>query len=812
MKKSLIQKTKVTFLMMFIIFITIQTAIAAESNLSQIEFKHNPILEAYKGEDLTIKANVIRVHNLREITLYYRPKNDYKQYLPLQMKADATGYFLVVIPGDQITQSGLEYYITAVDHQGIVHMLFKNPKEPQSVFSRSLKEELDAVSEILEDEFAVFAAEDFGETMVTVASLFEESELTVGSSVAAVSEKEWKLKGYRRASDAISHISSIMMLPTFGGANAISIRGYSNELSVRGIATLLDGIPVNTLTWGTAQYNLPNVDLGILDKIEIIKGPGSAIYGSDAFHGVYSLNTFQSEKDIFAAEYGNSSLGLSMGSLKTSYAVNDETRLSLAASYSRQNEMGIEYNYTDPESLVKNKGQYEKFYESQSAVLKLNHKHSKMISFDANVYYNRWNGQKFSGVGTHFTGGSSLNLGNDHSNGFNTFTMGKGKTTISLANKIDIELAAYYWESNQELTYDLSSSSNFFIFQGQKEYKTGFSVIAKQPENALNTQWVLSYGMNQMKIFDTFYDILPVNGVRIESKAEYNKLERSIHNFFFQSKTSFLNKMFYAIIGIRGDIYSDFGFQTTPRGGIIFMPNEDMSLKMLYGNAFRASVGGEIAGASNIKGNPDIKPETINTYELSCLWNHKNYKFGITGFMSFWKDGIVAEPLAEPDEDDNTAEYMNRGKNESTGLELSFSYFSETLSFEFDGSYIESENTTDSKKPVEYAVFPKYILNSTIGYHIKSLNSHFNIINRAHIDTKTEPHKAFFILKPKDLKNYYRTDLSLLKDLEQFQMILNVKNIFNRENYLPSIWSSEGGIPEAGISTMLLISYKLDKK
>jgi iron complex outermembrane receptor protein len=153
---------------------------------------------------------------------------------------------------------------------------------------------------------------------VEAASLFRESDLKVGSAVAAIPEESWRSRGAQLTTDAISHLPGVIALPTFGGARGIAIRGYATELSVRGTATRIDGVPMNTFGGGTAQYTLPNFNLGTLDRIEMIRGPGSALYGSDAFHGVLSMKTFQSPRNVIQAEAEAGTLGRYHGFLRGS--------------------------------------------------------------------------------------------------------------------------------------------------------------------------------------------------------------------------------------------------------------------------------------------------------------------------------------------------------------------------------------------------------------------------------------------------------------------------------------------------------------
>ena len=138
------------------------------------------------------------------------------------------------------------------------------------------------------DELSAFnmSLEKLLDYEIKSASLFEDSVLTTGSSVSVIEPSDWQRIGARSMLDAISNQPSVQVLPSAYGLNVISIRGYSQVASARGIATLLDGIPTNGVNLGSGQYATQNVQLGVLDRIELTRGPGSALYGSDAFHGV----------------------------------------------------------------------------------------------------------------------------------------------------------------------------------------------------------------------------------------------------------------------------------------------------------------------------------------------------------------------------------------------------------------------------------------------------------------------------------------------------------------------------------------------
>ena len=137
---------------------------------------------------------------------------------------------------------------------------------------------------------------------VDVASLFEEDEFVVGSSVTSISSNRWRMQGARRTYDALENALSVFPYNLMCGAVILAVREYATLSSISGTAILFDGVPVNAVSIWTSSTHLPNWELGTLDKIKMIKGPESAIYGTDAFHGVVSMKTFESDKKHYSVD------------------------------------------------------------------------------------------------------------------------------------------------------------------------------------------------------------------------------------------------------------------------------------------------------------------------------------------------------------------------------------------------------------------------------------------------------------------------------------------------------------------------------
>ena len=146
-------------------------------------------------------------------------------------------------------------------------------------------------------DFLLLSIEELLNVPITSTSHFEETSLTSGSTVTVITPEYWQKRGARRMEDALQYMPGVNMTPSFLGAKNMVIRGFPNSNGT-GVQTLWDGVPINTYPIGNALIDHPNIQLNTLNSIEVIRGPGSALYGSDAFNGVLSLNAFETTKEM----------------------------------------------------------------------------------------------------------------------------------------------------------------------------------------------------------------------------------------------------------------------------------------------------------------------------------------------------------------------------------------------------------------------------------------------------------------------------------------------------------------------------------
>ncbi len=674
-------------------------------------------------------------------------------------------------------------------------------------------------------EIDFYSLEELLNVEVEVASLFAEDELVVGSTVSAITPVKWKRLGARRLHEAFNNEMSVMVYPVGFGSYILAIRGFSQLGSDKGISTLLDGVPLNDIVSGSAWYLIPNWELGTLDSIEMIKGPGSSIFGSDAFHGVISLKTFESDKNFYSAEcsgayplYGDASLKLSQG------FANNFLRIDFSAGASRQGDQELEYEYSDPVgvpllNIPDAEGTaYRKFkYNSQNGILKININPSQSLKIKIGGYLARGEYEDFPGAVktyTPFINGYINFQDKDLSSMDTLLIMGNGSIIYTLYNRISIETSGYSWVS--EKSYITDSIRRSGAETDQESSRKGGKIIIKQPDNPINLQWLIAYEFSTLDLKKSETKYYSINHTFLSERDDYDTgLSRNINSAFCQVKWGFIKNTAYLLFGGRYDRYSDFGNQMTPRGGFIYLPDRNSSIKVLYGRAFRAPSTSEQSGMySYSKGDDSLKPEIIDTYEVGYIYKKKEWKLSVGTFFNKWTNGIILEQASEL-QPDYILKYINKGENQSYGCDANLFYPVKPITFDLGFSYVKSsaigvKDPVDPDKLIdqEYAAFPEYSINVGIYYTLKPLELMFYLNNRIYLDMKEAP----LSMNPdaERLPPYYRIDLNISRIFaERAELYLDVRNLLNRKNRVPSLYGAIDGYVEPGTSILLRAGYKL---
>lgn len=623
---------------------------------------------------------------------------------------------------------------------------------------------------------------------VTVASLFATDDLHSPSNVSVISEADWQQSGARETNDALTRLPATQILPLSFGYDAIAMRGYAQTTSTRGIATSVDGVRLNNFSFGTGQSDTPNFNLGVLNRIEVIRGPASAVYGSDAFHGVIAMHAFESTTDSqqASAEWGDK--GFYKTAARLSGRLTEPLRFNIAVAGSGQGDQDRRYEDTLGGDIDKTQR-----YQSRSMSMKLVSDPGRDLSVRWGVYADEYAAKDFPSIlATYETGQTT-----------GTYFTRLAATQI-LSDIKTLEAAAYHRTSNVDRLARLSPTQSVVAAENHfEETASGVALTLRQPFSAQNnTQWALALGYDTEYFNEgattQYYAAAPTLEVELGGVGQ----TREITSLIYDADTRFGEGEWGIVYGGRWDHYSDFGAQLSPRAGLILTMQQNTAIKLLYGRAFRAPSAAELyfvpAGSAGSTGSTDLSPETLDSLDLVFMRQFARWQTNVVLFANRWRNGIVLTPQSEV-----LSTYVNSGRNEARGIEYGLVWLPDVWRVEFNASYTQSRNLTQDR---DYTLFPDVMANLLIGYEFEPAATRITVSNR--YSSRADDIPALGYNAPDTLPAYWRTDVNVTKTLDPaLEVFLNVQNLFNRDNRIPSVLGIEGGMVDDPLGASVGVKF-----
>jgi outer membrane receptor protein involved in Fe transport len=261
-------------------------------------------------------------------------------------------------------------------------------------------------------------------------------------------------------------------------------------------------------------------------------------------------------------------------------------------------------------------------------------------------------------------------------------------------------------------------------------------------------------------------------------------------------------------IGGRYDHYSDFGGHFSPRVGLNWEFAQNYYAKFLYGTEFRAPTFEELYDPQF--GNPDFKPQTKDSYELSFgVKFHPSFSAQVTGFYFERKNLIGIGPT-----DPGTSAITNVGEATGDGVELQMKYdFGRGTYLSMNYTYTNDLNVnyTSVDKHVSYPkpklwMSPKQLGTFTANIRLnKYLNLNAYLLyrgdwNRSESDLRDDPGDYAIVNATLIARNF-------LKGLKGLEARAVVKNLFNKEYTSPTDEWQPDDLPMPGINFFLELRY-----
>jgi iron complex outermembrane receptor protein len=132
--------------------------------------------------------------------------------------------------------------------------------------------------------------EDVYQETVITASRGAQSPLDSPNSTTIITRQDIRLSGHTRIPELLRRVAGMDVMQITGGDSNVSMRGFNSRLANK-LLVLVNGRSVNNDILGSTFWESFTIDVDQIERIEVVRGPGSALYGADAFAGVVNIIT-----------------------------------------------------------------------------------------------------------------------------------------------------------------------------------------------------------------------------------------------------------------------------------------------------------------------------------------------------------------------------------------------------------------------------------------------------------------------------------------------------------------------------------------
>ncbi len=682
------------------------------------------------------------------------------------------------------------------------------------------------VSDEILDELSI--QDIFELPMIDIATGYAVPLESAPAVATLITAEDIERMGAETLDEVLNTVPGLHVIPSFFSRTdpIHSIRGIYTGFNPQ-VLFMLNGVRLTSPHTGSLVPNY-RVNIKNISRVEIVRGPGSAIYGADAFAGVINIITKNAQELKRTAHIG---IRLGSDQLKNSWwqygtTFNegtpkiDDWHLATLMEYAQRD--------TDRSRQVKHDLQttLDGLFSTQASLAPgYIDRHYHALTYGMQLYNNHWvfrlNGTKQvdNGLGA----GIAQALDNKGSEDLEEIIASLEYKNKTLFQNWSINSQFSYHYTNDKASFVLfPPNSTLLIGQsGNLDFNSGVPVtfnkglIGKPGGKSKTPQLELTSLYSGFKYHTLRFNI----GIRHESQIATNKANfgpsildnpipfsivdgtltsttgtpfnyvkdasRTVQFTSFQDIWDITANWSFTS-GIRYDHYSDFGKTINPRFALIWT-NGLMTAKLLHGQAFRSPSFAELYNINNpvAIGNPNLDPETIKTTELAFAW-HPSWDLNASANLYYYETKDMIAFIPDPDPIKNINVAQNTNNLEGKGIELAVDWnISKQWHINANYAYQSTINTkTGQQQPyvakqfstlsADYLFHPQWKITTQLDWVADRIREE---------DDQRNP-----------IKDYYLMNLSLLYQTpdKHWKGSAVIKNIFDKKAYEPS----DGKIPE----------------
>ncbi|MFV2057214.1 MAG: TonB-dependent receptor plug domain-containing protein, partial [Thiohalomonadales bacterium] len=535
--------------------------------------------------------------------------------------------------------------------------------------------------------------------------------------ISVISKEDIQQWQYQSVAEALQQIPGIHCINNLVSYNC-GIRGINGGMRAynRIMKVMINGQSIAFRSSGANFIGPELIPMSIIEKIEVIRGPVSALYGADAFLGVINIITQLPSEASQKTQLNivQSTTNDNSGYLFSAQTLgkNNRSSYSLAVSKAKYDRSGL----TVPDTIPAN-----------AAIKKPNlvagNQNINDTAEPANIF-GQWRYQN---------GQHDLSLSGQFSR-LDSYAEFLDFGELSHANRVSIESGFLRIEDYWSLTQSLSIKGALAYSKGKPSSKESLSFgdanthprrdfgysatdLLLELHYTVNEAHQLTLGLDTRNDKETLISIYNVDNTTAAETLVSNEggeVTFKDQGYYLQYLGNIAEKISLTL-NARRDDHSIYGVQDSYRTGLIYKINSKINSKLLYGTAFKAPAAMQLFAqplfSGEIEGNPNLKSELVTTLEFAMdgrITKTTSYEFNI--YQSKLSDKV--EFVAGTAKNVTT---QNRGEQNSRGIEGEFLWVYSKHSIILNGAYQKTEvdtiNILSQNNQNDSALYPVLMAN-----------------------------------------------------------------------------------------------------
>jgi iron complex outermembrane receptor protein len=472
------------------------------------------------------------------------------------------------------------------------------------------------------------------------ASKYEQLVTQAPSSISVVTAEDIRRFGYTNLADVLRGVRGLYVTDD-RNYTYIGVRGFlrPGDYSTR-VLVLVDGHRLNDNVYDSGSIGRESMlDVELIERVEVIRGPSSSLYGSSAFLGVINVITKQG-RGVDGAELAVHSASYDTQKVRGTFGKAFDSGVDWLVSMTHYSSGGMSFYYPELDQrssdypLAANNGISRGNDDEEAA------------KFFSSVRYGDF--------------AASLYLSDRHKR----IPTGSFQTVFGDPRTMTDDKRGYLELSYKHAFSDrarLNVRASYDSYEYEGDFAMNYSLLGEGDYAAvlrdeMRGEWFNNEVQFTLRPTDRYTFVVGTEhraSVR-EYQASYDEIEPRVYyldrddtstviGVFGQAEAK-LRDDFSLTAGLRYDYYGQtFGGTTNPRFAAIYNPSPSSAIKALYGKAFRAPNPYERHYNPEQANRPPLRPETIETYEL--VYEHylnSTYRLSLSGY-SYRIDGLITQ-------------------------------------------------------------------------------------------------------------------------------------------------------------------------